>query len=101
VSAPYESCGPDCRYVSTGLDDASGREHDDCPVEPTAYPFGTTAKMSHGDFAPALLEGTQVVILRRHPDSRYDYEVAYINADTSEAETSALNEVDLDVEDVA
>jgi len=29
---PYTPCGPDCRMAPpTGLDDASGREHDDCP----------------------------------------------------------------------
>jgi hypothetical protein len=32
VNSPYAACGPDCRMSPpTGLDDADGREHQDCP----------------------------------------------------------------------
>jgi len=28
---PYECCGPNCKAVFPPLDDATGREHDECP----------------------------------------------------------------------
>jgi hypothetical protein len=32
MSDPYSPCGPDCAMAPpTGLDDASGDEHQDCP----------------------------------------------------------------------
>lgn len=58
-------------------------------------PFGTVARMAHGDFEPAMPEGTQVVIMRAHPDRHYDYEVAFINAETNAAEMTAINEDDI------
>jgi hypothetical protein len=58
--------------------------------------FGTVGRMAHGDFEPAMPEGTPVVLLRRHPDPEYDLEVAFIDADTGAASTTALSESDVD-----
>lgn len=60
------------------------------------HAFGTVGRMAHDEFAPAMPKGTQVVILRDAPDRVYDYEVAYIDAETGLAATSVVSVVDLD-----
>lgn len=55
---PYERCGPACKAVFPPLDDATGREHDDCPpgVVMVARPGEWIIKGVKGEFYPCKPE---------------------------------------------